>query len=144
VNNKKRFSRGRRPGVKPSGQKKVNSNERPNLRRFSLSMPRELARTVAKLKPMLDQEYSKLFRHGFDLVVNEGFKNGKIDKKTYDEYWTVRRLFKDEDFGTCSTNVEEVIDLDREPTEEEIRSMWGAPKNVLTKIIESKPRLSHA
>jgi hypothetical protein len=68
---------------------------------------------------MLDQEYSKLFRHGFDLVVNEGFKNGKIDRKTYDEYWTKRRLFRDEDFGT-STHVE--IDLAREPTDEEIRS----------------------
>jgi hypothetical protein len=72
-----------------------------------------------KLKTMLDQEYSKLFRHGFDLVVNEGFKNGKIDRKTYDEYWTTRRLFRDEDFGT-STHVE--IDLAREPTDEEIRS----------------------
>jgi hypothetical protein len=120
VHNKKSFVRGRKPGVKNS-KKKVNPNDRPNLRRFSLSMPIELARTMAKLKTMLDQEYSKIFRHGLDLVVKEGLKNGKIDRKTYDEYWTKRRLFRDEDFGTPSINAE-VIDLGREPTDEEILS----------------------
>jgi hypothetical protein len=114
VHNKKPFSRGRKPGVKLSGKKKAKTNDRPNLRRYSVSMPIELARTVAKLKAMLHEEYSKLFRHGIDLVVKEGLNNGKIDRKTYDEYFARTRLFIDEDFG--------VPDSDREPTEEEIRS----------------------
>jgi hypothetical protein len=81
-------------------------------------MPVELARSLAKLKPMLDMEYSKLFRRGIDLVVKEDFVDGKIDRKTYDEYWNVIRLFKDEDFSGKGP------DLDREPTDEEIRSAW--------------------
>ena len=52
--------------------------------------------------------------------MEEGHKNGKIDKKTYDEYFTKRRLFRDEDFGTSSINAE--VDLEHEPTDEEIRS----------------------
>ncbi len=80
-------------------------------------MPIELSRTVKKLKSMLDLDYSKMFRHGLDLFVNEGRKNGTIDRKTYDEYWTERRLFKDEDFGTVHDP-----DLDAEPTEEELRA----------------------
>jgi hypothetical protein len=70
---------------------------------------------------MLDNEYSKLFRRGIDLVVKEDFVDGKIDRKTYDEYWNVRRLFKDEDFSGKGP------DLDREHTDEEGTAPPAAP-----------------
>jgi hypothetical protein len=124
VNNKKGFSRGRKPGSKlnKSKVKTKNPNDRPGLQRFSVSMPVELARFVRLLKPMFDREYSKLFRHGFDLVVEEGFKERKIEQKTYDEYLKARHLFKDEDFSGCVSTGSSTIDLDKEPTEEEILS----------------------
>lgn len=83
-------------------------------------MPIDLAATVEKVSVMLDQDYSKLYRRGFDLVVIEVYNGGRIDRKTYDEYRAIRHLFRDEDFAGI-------------PDPEVPR-----PKNVLTKIIESK------
>lgn len=117
MNNKRRFSRGRKPGSKLSKLKKTaNPNDRPGLQRFSVSMPVELARYVRLLKPMFDREYSKLFRHGFDLVMEEGYKERKIERKIYEDYLKARHLFKDEEFGGRNP------DLDREPTDEELAS----------------------
>jgi hypothetical protein len=101
---KKRFSRGRRPGVpiteypdKKSG--KLNPNDRPGLQRFSVSLPVALARFVRALKPRLDLEYSKIFRSGLDKVIEEAYRDGKIDSQFYDDYWATRRAFRDEDWS---------------------------------------------
>ena len=100
---KKRFSRGRRPGVPmteyPKKPKGVNPNDRPGLHRFSVSLPVGLARYVKGLKPQLDMEYSKIFRAGLDAVVEQAYREGKIDRKFYDDYWGERRSFRDEDWG---------------------------------------------
>jgi hypothetical protein len=63
---------------------------------------------------MFDREYSKLFRHGFDLVMEEGYKERKIDPKIYDEYLKARHLFKDEELTGTGP------DLDSEPSDEDI------------------------
>ena len=101
--NKKRFSRGRRPGVPITAyekkSKKLNPNDRPGLQRFSVSLPVALARFVRGLKPQLDMEYSKIFRSGLDQVVEQAYREGKIDRKFYDDYWVARRAFRDEDWG---------------------------------------------
>lgn len=97
--NKKRFRRGRRPGVKLSEYQKPNPNDRPHLARFSITMPVALARVVYALKPQLDLEYSKIFRKGIDEVVRMSFEKGMISRKLYDQYWAERRLFKDEDWS---------------------------------------------
>jgi len=97
--NKKRFSRGRRPGVHLDQYEKkpVNPNDRPGLQRFSVSLPTSLARVVRGLKGEMDLEYSKIFRKGLDLIVDMGYNKGEISKQTHDRYWTERRAFKDED-----------------------------------------------
>jgi hypothetical protein len=94
---KKRFSRGRRPGV-PIDQyeKKEKTNARPHLARFSVSLPVEIGRMVRSLKPQLDLEYSKIFRAGLDSVVEQAFHQGKIDMEFYQKYKTARRTFRDE------------------------------------------------
>ena len=101
--NKKRFSRGRRPGVPiteyAKKSKKLNPNDRPGLQRFSVSLPVALARFVRGLKPQLDLEYSKIFRNGLDKVIEEAYREGKINRQFYDDYWVARRSFRDEDWG---------------------------------------------
>ena len=101
---KKRFSRGRRPGVPITAypekkSKQLNPNDRPGLQRFSVSLPDALARFVRGLKPQLDMEYSKIFRSGLDQVVEQAYREGKINRQFYDDYWVARRAFRDEDWG---------------------------------------------
>lgn len=98
-NSKKRFSRGRRPGVPLNKypKDKANPNDRPGLQRFSVSLPAALARVVRGLKGEVDLEYSKIFRKGMDLFVRMSYEKGEISKKTYDRYWAERRVFRDED-----------------------------------------------
>src|ERR1700687_2790196 len=97
--NRKRFKRGRRPGVKLSEYEKPNPNDRPHLGRFSVTMPITLARMVRSLKPQLDLEYSKIFPKGVVEVGRMSFEKGLISRKLYDQYWAERRLFKDEDWS---------------------------------------------
>lgn len=98
---KKRFRRGRKPGVPidgyPPKDKAFNPNDRPGLQRFSVSVPAELARVVRGLKGEMDLEYSKIFRKGLDLIVDMAEKKGEISKKTSVRYWEIRRKFRDED-----------------------------------------------
>lgn len=98
---KKRFKRGRRPGVPidgyPPKDSPSNPNDRPHLDRFSVSLPIDLARVVRGLKGEMDLEYSKIFRKGLDLIIDMARKNGEISQKTSDRYWKVRKKFKDED-----------------------------------------------
>jgi hypothetical protein len=95
---KKRFRRGKKPGQKETPKKK-NPNDRPGLQRFSVSLPIELGRMVRALKPQLDLEYSKIFRSGLDEVVERSYAQGKIGRKFYEDYKTIRRSFRDEDFS---------------------------------------------
>jgi hypothetical protein len=97
---KKRFSRGRRPGVKLNEYgPRTNTHARPGLRRFSVSVPVELSRAIEGIKSELDLDYSKLFRKGLDHVVRIGRANGEISQKACDRYWNVRHAFKDDDLS---------------------------------------------
>ena len=99
TNNPQRFKRGRRPGVKLSEYKKKDKpNDRPNLMRFSVSMPVPLGRIMRRLKPMLDLEYSKIFRSALDGMIKKGLEEGKISKNLHDQWFEERRHFKDDDF----------------------------------------------
>ena len=96
---KQRFSRGRRPGVKLKDYEPKNPNDRPSLSRFSITMPRGLARVVRSLKTQLDLEYSKIFRRGIDEFMIENFKEGRISKETYARYRDERGKISDEDWA---------------------------------------------
>jgi hypothetical protein len=97
---KKRFSRGRRPGVPIDQYEKTEkTNARPHLARFSVSLPIELGRMVRALAPQLDMEYSKIFRAGLDSVVEQALHQGKIDMEFYQRYKAARRAFRDEDWS---------------------------------------------
>jgi hypothetical protein len=97
-NQKRRFSRGRRPGVKLKDYKK-NPNDRPNLGRFSITMPTGLADVVRSLKPILDLEYSKIFRRGIEEFIIENFEKGLISKETFGNYWDERAKNSDQDWS---------------------------------------------
>lgn len=95
----KRFRRGRKPGQKKSGDKTPkDKNDRPNLTRFSVSLPVALGRVVRSLNSEMDLRYSQIFRKGLDLVVKEAFDERKITIKTYDHYKAARDSFHDDDF----------------------------------------------
>lgn len=96
---RKRFRRGRVPGVPKAAKKAPKTNDRPHLARFSVSLPVELGRIIRGLAPQLDMEYSKIFRAGLDAVVEQALHQGKISMKFYQDYKAARRQFRDEDWG---------------------------------------------
>jgi hypothetical protein len=98
TNKPQRFRRGRRPGVKLSEYKKKDNPNDRNLMRFSVSLPLPLGRIVRRLKPILDLEYSKIFRRGLDEIIDKSLESGDIPKKLHDQWFEERRHFKDDDF----------------------------------------------
>jgi hypothetical protein len=95
---KKRIIRGRRPGVPLKDYDKNQPyNERPNLRRFSVSVPAEMDRVIRSIRAQCDIEFAKIFRSGLDEFVN--MNSDKITAETRREYWRIRRQVDDTDWG---------------------------------------------
>jgi hypothetical protein len=96
---KKRIMRGRRPGVplKEYEPRPDNPHARPNLRRFSVSVPSEMDRIIRSIRSQCDIEYAKIFRSGLDEFVR--MNREKISSDTYHAYWLVRRQVDDSEWG---------------------------------------------
>src|ERR1700751_5040309 len=93
----KRIRRGRRPGVPLKDYGKSHPNERPNLRRFSVSVPAEMDRCIRRIRAECDIEFAKIFRSGLDEFVN--MNSDKISPETRREYWRIRKQVYDTDWG---------------------------------------------
>ncbi len=95
---KKRLVRGRRRGV-PLKQydKDGKFNARPNLRRYSVSVPAEMDRIIRSIRAQCDIEYAKIFRSGLDEFVR--INREKISPETWAAYWKSRRQVDDLDWG---------------------------------------------
>jgi hypothetical protein len=95
---KTRFKRGRKPG-KPLSEyeERTNPNDRPGLKRFSVSMPVAMGIAVEQISAHIDSDFSKMFRKSMDLYVDFLFNTGAIDKTLHTRYWTARRPFNNND-----------------------------------------------
>ncbi|SRR6266704_1985624 len=95
---KKRLVRGRRRGVPLKAYEgSPSDNARPNLRRYSVSVPTEMDRIIRSIRAQCDIEYAKIFRSGLDEFVR--INREKISPETWSAYWKSRRQVDDLDWG---------------------------------------------
>ncbi len=64
-------------------------NVRPNVKRFSVSLPAEMDPIIDAISAQCDLEYAKIFRSALDEFVR--LNRDKLNPATWDEYWSARR-----------------------------------------------------